>query len=1033
MAFGIRITGGPLRRAAEWCVMLMALGIARGEHLPIKLYTAADGLPSTEIWRVIRDSHGLLWFCTAEGLSSFDGYTFTNYGIDQQLPDAGAVDLLETRNHQYWVATASGISRFLPGSSFEKNPAGARRQRFFEVYRFPPHNQLPPRRAVQLAEAPDGRIWCLTNAGLLRFDRASKQFEVIDTAGHSGYTTLLQENDGGLWLGGQYGLIRRRPDGRVETYGEAEGLPVWKGGSLRVGAILRDRDGGLWVATWLGLCRMSTNPMLGRKSVKQVYTRREGLTDDAVMALFQSQDGTIWAATEFGLSRFVPGSGKTPDRFRSYTARRGLDLPGVGGLVIVSFAEDNRNNLWMVGAGAMRLARGAFTTYSVDDGLAADSVASVLEDREGRLIAISGKPAEGSLNLFDGERFLPVMPRVPKGTLFTWGHGQIHFQDHTGVWWLATGLGLCRYPKMRRTEDLSHILPERVFTTRDGLPGNGIFALFEDSRGDVWISVLGPNVVTRWSRADGSIRVFRQSESGQPLGTPTAFAEDHAGNVWMGLYWRDLMRYRDGRFEVFTTAEGLPAGVVTGLLVDHAGRLWVGSSEGGLARIDDPAAGRPRFSVYTTSSGLASNGITSVTEDASGRIYLGTGRGIERLDPETGRVKHYGEADGVQMGAAVAYRDRQGTLWFGSVRFTPSREDPSAAPPPIRITRVRVRGAERAISELGESSIQGLRLKPAENQVQIDFASLNFGVGETIRYQYRLQGTESDWGPLVDLRSVNYAVLSPGSYRFLVRAVNSDGVASAAPASVEFTILPPIWLRWWFWTAAVGALALAALSWHRYRLRQALELERVRTHIATDLHDDIGSSLAQIVVLSEVIERNMSGQHAASAQLARIADLSRDLVGSMSDIVWSINPQRDHVSDLAQRMRRFAGEVLGARDIDFEFSAPVAAGQTAVRAEVRRQTFLIFKECVHNILRHAGCTSVDVALRIEQRRLLLRVEDDGKGVARSPDGQGHGIVSMEQRARAMGGSFEIASEPGRGTAVTLIVPLDPKPVQKKTT
>ncbi|RPJ85269.1 MAG: hypothetical protein EHM13_01595, partial [Acidobacteria bacterium] len=853
-----------------WPLILTAVTVATAEggRLPIKLYTMADGLPSSELTCAVRDSHGLLWFCTSEGLSNFDGYRFTNYGVDQGLPDARVIGLVETRDGEYWVATVSAISRFLPGSSLETDQVGGTPGRFFDVYRFEQDDGMRARTAVHLAEAPDGRLWLLTTSRLFRFDRTSREFESIDIGGPAAFSTFFQERDGSLWLGAEHGLFRRLPDGRVEAYGAAEGLPVWSI-SPRVGAVLRDRDDRLWVGTWKGLCLMSAHPAPGKMSVERVYTQRDGLADDAVTALFQSHDGVIWIATETGLSLFgAPGT--SPDRFRTYPAR-GLHVPEPQPFVVNSFAEDRRNDVWMAGAGVMRLARDGFTTYTMEDGLATNAVSSVLEDRDGRLIVVSGGQFHDVFNVFDGERFRPVTPRLPEGiTSFTWGHGQTHFQDHLGAWWVATCQGLCRYSGVRRVEDLAHARPDRVFTTRDGLPGDSIYALYEDSKGDVWISAVGPDVVSLWSRADGSIRNFRHGEGGRPLGTPTAFAEDRAGNIWMSFYWRNLARYRDGKFEVFTGAEGLPEGVVTGLLVDRAGRLWVGTSRGGLARVDNPSGARPRFTVYTTGSGLASNAIVSLTEDAWGRIYAGTARGIDRLDPGTGQLRHFGEADGIALGSvpAVAYRDRRGALWFGSVRLTPAREEAPELPP-IRITRIHVRGVERPISALGETRISGLRLGPSENHVQVEFASLKFGRAETIRYQYRLDGTEEDWGPLVDSRSVNYAVLPPGSYRFLVRAVNAEGLASPQPASVEFTVVPPFWQRWWFWAAGALALALAAVSAHRYRLRQALEMERVRTRIATDLHDDIGSSLTQIAVLSEVVRRNVNGNGSSAAQLSR--------------------------------------------------------------------------------------------------------------------------------------------------------------------
>ena len=364
---------------------------------------------------------------------------------------------------------------------------------------------------------------------------------------------------------------------------------------------------------------MAEHPEPGKPAVDRVYTTRDGLPSDTVFDVFQSREGKMWVAGEKGLSEWMPGGGVPGGRFRSYTARKGFNLNDDAGPAEADLAEDASDGLWMTGP--TRLAKHGFITYTMQDGLHSNQISSIFEDREGRLIAISAEPRPRHLNVFDGERFHSIMPRLP-GWIheFTWGQGQVHFQDHTGAWWVAASGGLCRYPKVR-VEDLAHTLPERIYTTRDGLPGAEIFRLFEDSRGDVWISVVGPDAVMRWSRATDHIEVFRQGESGRALGTPIAFAEDHAGNVWMSFYSHDVARYRNGRFEVFTSAEGLPPGPLDRLFVDHAGRLWLTSS--GLVRVDDPSAEKPQFHFYGTEAGISGD-VWCFTEDVWGRVYAGT-------------------------------------------------------------------------------------------------------------------------------------------------------------------------------------------------------------------------------------------------------------------------------------------------------------------------------------------------------------------------------------------------------------------------
>lgn len=1023
--------------------LLAALPLpALAERLAVKTYTMADGLPRNSVNCIRRDSHGFLWFCTDEGLSRFDGYTFTNYGVEQGLPDAHVNDFLESRSGEYWVATGDGLCRFNPRPSkrsIRKNQAPGKPM--FEIFR--PSAGDFERNIKAIAEDRDGTLWCGTiGGGLYRFTPTDGRFDPIAIRDVTPVRRsrivydLLLDHQGALWIGLEGELLRRWPDGRIERYTEHEGLPGGKALGLRISDLLEDTKGRLWVATWSGLCQLVANPKPGRPAVERVYTTRDGLPDNQINSLFQSAAGILWVAAR-GLAEFAPEGEKWPHPFRSY----------MNGAWVVG--EDAAGNIW---TNTSRWARSGFTTYTVEDGLASNGISSIFEDQQGRLCVVTGDKWDrgGFINRLEGQRFVPVEPKVPARIFrFTWGWNKIHFQDHTGAWWIATSNGLCRYPKLRPLEDLAHTLPEAIFTAHHGLPGNDIFQLFEDSRGDVWVSVVGPDVVTRWSRADKKFSNYAQDAEGKALGMPLCFAEDRAGSVWMGFFWHGLARYRNGHFQAFTTADGLPPGVVRAIYSDHAGRLWLATSHGGLLRLDDPAATTPRFVAYTTAQGLSSNEVHCITEDAWGRIYVGTGRGVDRLDPQTGRIQRYTAlaGQGLEGDPSVAFRDRQGVLWFGQAssglaRIVPG-PDQVQSPPPIRITSIRLRGTRYPISELGESALAGPTLEPNQNQVELGFASLNFAVGEVIRYQYKLEGSDRDWSPLTDLRTVNYATLSPGSYRFLVRAANSEGAVSLSPAWVTFEILRPVWQRGWFLSLAVLLSAALVYAMYRYRLERLLDLERVRTRIATDLHDDIGSSLTQIAIMSEVARQQTSEWESVaypldpskrlSEPLARIAELSRGLVDSMSDVVWAIDPRRDHLSDLAYRMRRFASDLFSARNIELGFSAaPSQLTDPSLGADVRREVFLIFKESVHNIVRHSKCQRVDITLLIEGSRLLLKVSDDGMGFALTEAGGdqacGRGLGSMEHRAQNLGGTLHIISEPRGGTRILLEVPLGNSPL-----
>jgi signal transduction histidine kinase/ligand-binding sensor domain-containing protein len=998
------------------CVIaaLLAPSVLQASHLPIKTYTTADGLARDHILAISQDSRGFLWFGTAEGLSRFDGYGFTNYHAEQGLPSNFIADFLETRAGVYWIATGGGLCRF--------EPSGAGAGRFVRT----------PLGASSAATAPSvlyedgsGGVWCGAasgDGGLFHLDPSDGSFRRVELGmSDPAVTAVLVDRRGALWVGGTDGLTRRRPDGTTRRFTTADGLP-----NPYVMALLEDRDGRLWVGTRAGLLRMDPAGEPGEPRMR-VYAARDGLPALRVESLLETSDGTLWVGTTQGLARRIPGEAPDGREFESYTLAQGLSARTVGALT-----EDRDGNLWVgtFGSGAMKVARNGFTTYTEADG--APQASALVETRSGALCVVHGSESGLDIAQFDGRRFTRIEPRWPRMiTYFGWGRGQIALEDRTGEWWIATGQGLCRFARVSRVGQLAGARPARVYTTRDGLQGNNVFRVFEDSRGDVWIGTIGlgsEDGLAVWDRRSGRVRTFSEADGLPAHPVPTALAEVPAGDVWVGLFHGGLARYRGGRFAVFGPHDGV-AGQVRQIFVDSKARLWIGTSDG-LLRLDDPSRDRPVFVRYDTASGLSSRDVAAVTEDAWGRLYAATGRGIDRFEPLAagpGRIRHYTAADGIPAGELqLVLRDRRGALWFstplGVSRFVPALDRPRA-PPPVLVTGLAVGGVPQPISDLGQPAIAGLELR--ETPLRIDFVGLGFSPGEVLRYQYRLEGADRDWNPPTDHRAVVYASLSAGSYRFLVRAVASEGAVSPEPASVSFTVLPPLWRRGWFLGICGAAAALAIYALHRARLARLLAVANLRTRIATDLHDDIGASLSQIAILSEVARRGGDGPLPRNATtLSEIADISRELVDSMSDIVWAINPEHDRVSNLTHRMRRFATDLLGGQGIALNLRSAAADDDPGIGVDARRQVYLVFKEAIHNVARHSGARRVDVELSTRDERLVLRVSDDGRGFDPSIPSEGNGLASMRRRARDAGGTLDVTSTPGGGTRVTLTVRCD---------
>ncbi len=290
-----------------------------------------------------------------------------------------------------------------------------------------------------------------------------------------------------------------------------------------------------------------------------------------------------------------------------------------------------------------------------------------------------------------------------------------------------------------------------------------------------------------------------------------------------------------------------------------------------------------------------------------------------------------------------------------------------------------------------------------------------------MRYQHQLEGVDRDW-TTTDARTVALAGAAPGSYRFLVRAVFADGTATD-PAAVEFTVLAPFWQRRWFLALAAVCTCALAFVVHRSRVRRAIAVERVRSQIAADLHDGVGASLSRIAILSEVVRQQAhSALPDAMPALTAISDNARAVIDDMSDAVWFIDPQVDNLQQVVIRARAMASELFDGQPIRWSVEAPTSASGVSLASEQRRHVYLIIKEALTNVLRHAQATNVVVLVTASKGRLRLEVTDDGIGLDGkashgSPGpGGGHGLENMRRRASALGGTARIVSRAqGRGT------------------
>lgn len=1023
-------------------------------ELPVRSFTTADGLSDNRVHRIVLDSRGLLWVLTASGISRFDGSHFQNFDDEPAMGLASINDLLETSDGAFWLATnGAGVIRFPLSSRGHGSQA-------FLVSPEPATNRIN-----RLYRGPDGTIWAGTDGGLFRMTVRADGTPVfarvpLRLRGHSESTVqiwaLEWDAEGTLWVGTRFGLVRVLVDGRLISYAVRTGLEtdhvfsiLYKAGLLWIGhqsglTIFKPPPVGSYIPVRsspyteedLALVRASSPRSIPLANVALPHQDGESMHLDVALpgesprvnALVQAGGDTIYviaadAIVEFSNGRFTVLSDA---RFRAA-------LMGAG-------TEDREGSLWIATqTGALRVARQGFITFGPLDGVG-PLVPRVFVSRGGDAIAIS----DGwRVSRFDGERFHTVRANLPA---FVTAAGipstQGVIEDREGDWWFATGAGLFRFAGVRRLDDLATRIPQR-YSSRDGLAQDDVRSLFEDSRGGIWIAGLIPSheVLTRWDRATGQFRTYSDSDGLQAFNSPIGFYEDVRGAIWIAFRDGGIARYDKDtdRFRVLTDADGLPAGAIGSSWADHAGRLWCSGTPAGLYRIDNLNAGRLQPEVVATPTQLAGQKTSLVIEDAIGRMYLVTARGITRFDEMGAGAWHiagrYSTDDGLAMGTVLsAARDRRGRLWFSTTRgvsyFQPQIRD-APPPPQIRIGGLRIGGVEQPLSAAGEERIADLELLPGRSQLEVDFFGISFAAAESLTYEYRLRGADEMWSVPRPATSVLFANLAPGNYEFEVRAVSTSGQRGSQTARAAFRVMPPVWRRWWFVTLAAVAVLGSLASFERYRARHAreisrgreerlAELEQVRKRIAADLHDEIGSSLTQISILSEVARSQGADTiPELSRPLSIIASSSRELIDSMSDIVWAINPDKDQLSDLTQRMRRYAADAFTVSNTAFQLELPASDRDITLGANVRREVFLIFKETVNNIVKHSACTEAVITLEIGGAVLRLEVHDNGRGFDPRAPSEGYGLASLRNRAAALGGSLVVVSSPGAGTSITL--------------
>lgn len=1009
----------PLRVLWVWVIFALVATVVLAERLAVHTYTVADGLAGDQISCIARDRQGFLWIGTRTGLSRFDGVSFRTFDTNDGLPHAGVFDILESSDGTLWFGTGAGLVRMRQerdqdGSAFEKAigiPGGV----------------------SSLVEDDDGVLWVSSADILYRsetpkgglFTPVKPDINWLPNVGRS-IGSLVAAKGGGLWLGTNVGLYRLFPNGDILRYEIEDG-----DGAMRTHAVLQDSTGRIWVAgreiavlmprslvadiavlAEAGVARLnlvSNSELPEIPGEAKLFDEVDGLSLAPIFGVDEAPDGSIWAASHMGLAIIGTKGLAFHDR------RSGLVSDHLGPVLV-----DESGNAWIgtQSHGLMRVNSTGFTSFTEEDGLVDRQTASVTLGPSKEIVVI-GFPPEGAIHVHEGENLVPLPIPLPDDVRpFGWGLNQVTFFDHNGQLWVPTPNGLFRFPPFADIHDLPQSRYERRY-----LPDQEIYRVFEDSRGDIWMGGFGDSRLIRWQRSSDTVHRYDAGD-GIPFQAGTAFAEDRSGTVWIGFYEGGLARWRDGVFRLFGRDDGVPRGLVNCLLVDREGRLWIGGQGDGLAMIEDPTEENLKWNLWNSADGLASEGIFSLAEDRFGKIYAGSLKGVDRLDPMTGQIDHFDTSTGLVNNLVLgALTGPNGDIWFatdgGVSRYRPSQEALREAPS-VLIDRVSVDGVDLTVPLRGIAEVPRFLLPSRTEVVDIGFASVDLTPGSRLAFDVAVGPEADSWSQARGERFVRLAGLAPGDHRVSIRARLADGSVGPS-ASVNLHIAIPFWRQWWFFLSV--ALGLAASAWlvQRWRIQRLVEMHRVRSSIAADLHDEMGLSLVRVAILAD-----MAGQEgensAASGTLLEIGNTARDLVDATSDMAWALDPRHDTFAALIARFRRLAGDVVEGSGGRFSFDGDSLEG-VPLGSESRRHVLLILKEAIRNACQHGRPQNVSLTVRRRMSGIEITLEDDGAGFEPEPAADGQGLLSMNRRALELGATMKIDSTPGVGTRIRLDIPL----------
>ncbi|MEP6713233.1 MAG: two-component regulator propeller domain-containing protein [Ferruginibacter sp.] len=1007
-----------MRSALNLLCIVICLSIkAQDQTRNFSSYTTMEGLSNNWAPSLIQDSRKFLWIGTKEGLNRFDGHSFKKYFNQQNtfnsLSNNNVFHILEYKYGQLLIATNNGLSvlNTLTGQ-FEN-----------EKIDFAPLKAGSGNAILCVFKIAGGQIWANHNGEIDVLDSNLKylhRFTDIPWAkslkGSLIYKDGQTDSHQRVWLTTDTSGVQII-DFSVRQVYNYKNNPQQLGflnATHYIRTILLDEANHvLWYAPWgSGLIRYD---LLTNKEQQQLFGLKTNSEFSTVNAIVQKDSLHLLCAA---------GDGMYEVDINSLSHTKVADK--IVGAIFIRTAE---NQFWAgTGNGIIRLNG----TYSFISELSLAKLGFFFE-KDDYCTGITVTQNGMLYCSYRNNRFLEIDTGRASFTAFKiQGRSNIFLtkvcEDKAGQLWVGTSEGIFFFDRQSKKFSRPAFQPYELYHRI-------INVIYCDHNGDVWIGTRAPFALYKFSAVKKRIEkitneVIDQFTAMYSDSRVSGITEDNKNNMWMySMLGGGIINYNkvSGSWKIYPVSNRNKSMIVDKAIASfYAGEnnnLWFSNYQGnGLICYNYLL---DSITLFKRSDGLASDYIQNLVADHSNNLWLSTDNGFTKFDLQNRKAIPYDlqnaltapffyEAifDPVTSRLVYAMPDRLLFISTGKLEKDSSRVVPI-------IDNISVNNKEDFSYAKGEKAM----LKHNENNISIEFTGVNFSTTHHIQFAHQLIGLDTGWKISDVNRSAQYSNLPSGDYTFSIKTASENGEWSKAYKTFAFTIRPAFWQTAWFMVLSFLTISLLAYLFYRYRVQQLIRMQKVRNRIATDLHDEIGSNLTNISILSSLSKKNLSQPLKANNFLQRISEEVSSSSQALDDIIWSVNASHDTLEETVARMRRYAAELFDAADIRYELYLDPVFEKRKLMMEERRDLYLLYKEAVNNISKHAGAKNVNIQIAIENNQIMLCIKDDGKGFETEKEYDRHGLKGMKERVEKWKGKIIISSVFNKGSSIEIRLPV----------